>query len=379
MHHSVATPDLLHTLLDDVTLQPLLEPTTVAGLELRNRFAMAPMTREFSPNGVPGEDVAAYYARRAGSVGLLITEGTYVDEPSAGTSDRVPRVDDHGLEGWREVVSAVHERGGKIAPQLWHLGAARRAGSAPHPHAPVVSPSGVDAAGRAVGEPADQRTLDAITDAFARSAVLAKRAGFDALELHGAHGYLLDEFLWSTTNQRSDGYGGSLRARLRFPEEVVTAVREAVGPDLPIIFRFSQWKSQHYDARIANDPGELEVLASSLAQAGVDIFHVSTRRYWDPAFDGSDQTVAEWTRKLSGLPTIAVGSVGIRAPFRGRDSEGPASLSLRRLVDLFERGAFDLVAVGRALLAEPHLIEKLATGRLDEIQAYSKDIEQHLY
>lgn len=379
MHRSVATPDLLHTLLDDVALQPLLEPATVAGLQLRNRFAMAPMTREFSPDGVPDGDVVAYYARRAASVGLLITEGTYVDEPSAGNSDRVPRVDDHGVEGWREVVSAVHEQGGKIAPQLWHLGAARRAGSAPYPEAPVVTPSGIDAAGRVVGEPADQRTLDAITDAFARSAVLAKNAGFDALELHGAHGYLLDEFLWSTTNQRSDGYGGSLRARLRYPEEVVTAVRDAVGPDLPIIFRFSQWKSQHYDARIANDPGELEVLTNSLAQAGVDIFHVSTRRYWEPAFEGSDQTVAEWTRKLSDTPTIAVGSVGIRAPFHGRDSEGPASLSLRRLVELFERGAFDLVAVGRALLAEPYLIEKLSTGRLDEIQAYSKAVEQRLY
>lgn len=379
MTSSDTTTDLLHTLLDDVTLQPLLEPATVGGLDLSNRFAMAPMTRGFSPHGVPGEDVAAYYARRAASVGLLITEGTYVDEPSAGTSDRVPRLDDEGLSGWREVVAAVHAQGGRIVPQLWHLGATRKPESPPYPQAPVVSPSGLDASGRVVGEPADRATLEAIVDAFARAAAGAKRAGFDGLELHGAHGYLLDEFLWSATNRRTDRYGGDLRARLRFPTEVVTAVRDAVGPDFPIIFRFSQWKGGDYNAWIVADPAELQVFTRTLSDAGVDIFHASTRRYWEPAFEGSDQTLAEWTRKLSGIPTITVGSVGIRAPFRGRDEEGPTSLSLHRLLELFERGAFDLVAVGRALLADPDFVEKLAAGRLDEIHAYSKEAEQTLY
>src|SRR6202012_3556910 len=137
------------TLLDGAAVTPLFNPVSVAGLKLRNRFAMAPMTRQFSPDGIPGDDVAAYYGRRASSLGLLITEGTYVDE-GAGGSTRVPRFyGERSLAGWRNVAAAVHAAGGVIFPQLWHIGAARTPGSGPFPEAPVVSPSGIDAAGQA--------------------------------------------------------------------------------------------------------------------------------------------------------------------------------------------------------------------------------------
>ena len=139
-----ADESLSLTLLDGADVSPLFSPVSVAGLKLRNRLVMAPMTRQFSPDGVPGDDVAAYYGRRASSLGLLVTEGTYVDEGS-GNSTRVPRFfGERSLAGWRKVADAVHEEGGAIFPQLWHLGAARKPGSGPFPDAPVLSPSGVD-------------------------------------------------------------------------------------------------------------------------------------------------------------------------------------------------------------------------------------------
>ena len=127
-----------------------------------------------------------------------------------------------------------------------------------------------------------------VAQAYATAAANARAAGFDAVELHGAHGYLLDEFLWERTNRRTDGYGGSLAARTRFPADVVAAVRAAVGPDFPILYRFSQWKTHQYDARIAETPAELEAILTPLIDAGVDVLHPSTRRHYLPAFPDSD-------------------------------------------------------------------------------------------
>lgn len=378
---NTAGGNLSLTLLDGADVAPLFSPMSVAGLKLRNRLVMAPMTREFSPDGIPGADVAAYYGRRAPSLGLLITEGTYVDEGSGGSS-RVPRFfGEESLAGWRKVADAVHAEGGAIFPQLWHIGATRRPGSGPFPGAPVISPSGVNAAGATVGEPATPRQLEALVAAYARAAAAARDAGFDGVELHGAHGYLLDQFHWPRTNQRTDAYGGDMRGRVRFSYEVTAAVREAVGPDFPVAFRFSQWKGGHYDARIAEDPTELAAFLAPLADAGASMFHVSARRYWLPAFDGDRRTLAGWTRHLTGLPVIAVGSVGVAAPFLGvaDDGKSPAapqtSLSLAPLVDLLTRGEFDLVALGRAVLADPYWGAKVAEGRLAEIRPYDKSAD----
>jgi 2,4-dienoyl-CoA reductase-like NADH-dependent reductase (Old Yellow Enzyme family) len=372
------------TLLDGADVTPLFNPVSVAGLKLRNRLVMAPMTRQFSPDGIPGDDVAAYYARRAASLGLLITEGTYVDEGSGGSS-RVPRFfGGRPLAGWRKVADAVHAEGGAIFPQLWHTGATRKPGSGPFPGAPVISPSGLNASGAAVGEPATARQLEAVVAAYARAAAAAREAGFDGVELHGAHGYLLDQFHWPQTNRRSDSYGGDIRGRVRFSYEVVAAVREAVGPDFPVAFRFSQWKGGHYDARITEDPGELAAFLAPLADAGVSMFHVSTRRYWLPAFDGGGRTLAGWTRHLTGLPVTAVGSVGVAAPFLGVSDDGKSlaesqpSLTLAPLVDLLTRGEFDLVAVGRAVLADPDWGAKVAEGRLAQIRPYDKSADATL-
>jgi 2,4-dienoyl-CoA reductase-like NADH-dependent reductase (Old Yellow Enzyme family) len=397
---NTAAEPLSLTLLDDADVAPLLSPVSVAGLKLRNRLVMAPMTRAFSPDGVPSADVAAYYARRASSLGLLITEGTYVDE-SAGGLDRVPRFFGRpSLDGWRQVAGAVHAAGGVIFPQLWHIGGQRRVGSPPFPDAPVISPSGLTPAGTAVAEPATVAALEGVVAAFARAAAAAKAAGFDGVELHGAHGYLLDQFHWPVTNRRADGYGGDIAGRVRLSAQIVAAVRAATGPEFPIAFRFSQWKGADYNARIAEDPAELDAFLTPLAEAGASIFHVSTRRYWLPAFDGPEpdgarsdgavvhgagvdgaaRTLAGWTKHLTGLPVIAVGSVGVAAPFRGTpDEPGQPSLTLAPLVGLIERGEFDLIALGRAILADPAWASKLAEGRLAEIRPYDKSADTILH
>ncbi|WP_280234909.1 NADH:flavin oxidoreductase [Nocardia cyriacigeorgica] len=356
------------------TAQVLSRPITLNGLTVPNRIVMAPMTRMFSPGGVPGDDVRSYYARRAAAgVGLIVTEGTYVGHDSAGQSDRVPRF--HGaqqLAGWAKVAEDVHAAGGTIVPQLWHIGMVRNQGDEPYADAPAVGPSGIRVDGtEGAGKAMTRRDLDDVIGAFAEAAAAAERIGFDGVELHGAHGYLLDQFLWERTNRRDDAYGGDPVARTRFAAEIVAAVRAVVSPDFPVLFRYSQWKQEAYDARLAETPQELEAILAPLAAAGVDAFHASTRRYWLPEFDGSELNLAGWTKKLTGKPTITVGSVGLDGEFlRAFTGEGAELGSLDNLLDRLERDEFDLVAVGRALLQDPEWAAKVLGGRMDELKPY---------
>ncbi|MCS0600448.1 NADH:flavin oxidoreductase [Streptomyces sp. LP11] len=352
----------------------LSRPIAINGLTVPNRIAMAPMTRMFSPGGVPGEDVRSYYARRAAAgVGLIVTEGTYVGHESAGGSDRVPRF--HGeeqLAGWAKVAADVHEAGGTIVPQLWHIGMVRQEGEQPFPEAPAVGPSGLVTAGaEPTGKAMTQQDLDDVIAAFAESAAAAERIGFDGVEIHGAHGYLVDQFLWAGTNRRTDSYGGDPVSRARFAAEIVAAVRAAVSADFPVIFRYSQWKQQDYTARLAESPAELESILAPLAAAGVDAFHASTRRYWEPEFDGSDLNLAGWTKKLTGKTTISVGSVGLDGDFMGAfQGQGSQVSGIDNLLDRLEADEFDLVAVGRALLQDPEWAAKVLADRFEELKPY---------
>ncbi|MFF4311636.1 NADH:flavin oxidoreductase [Streptomyces sp. 900105755] len=352
----------------------LSRPVALNGLTVPNRIVMAPMTRQFSPGGVPGEDVVSYYSRRAAAgVGLIVTEGTYVGHDSAGGSSRVPRF--HGeeqLAGWAKVAEGVHAAGGTIVPQLWHIGMVRKQGQAPVADAPAVGPSGIRLDGtEGEGKAMTAQDLDDVIRAFAEAAAAAERIGFDGVELHGAHGYLLDQFLWAGTNRRTDAYGGDPVARTKFAAEIVAAVRDSVSPEFPVIFRYSQWKSDNYDARLAETPEELEAILTPLAAAGVDVFHASTRRYWIPEFDGSDLNLAGWTKKLTGRPTITVGSVGLDGDFiKAFAGEGSGTRGIDDLLDSLERDEYDMVAVGRALLQDPEWAAKILTGRTDELTSY---------
>ncbi|MBI74374.1 MAG: 12-oxophytodienoate reductase, partial [Oceanicaulis sp.] len=212
----------------------LFRPFSLGSLELNNRIVMAPMTRSKSPGGIPGEPVVEYYRRRAANaVGLIITEGTTVDRPGASFDPAIPNFHNpDSLAGWRKVVDAVHAAGGKIAPQLWHVGLARRPGTGPHPDAASDSPSGVLPNGKQIGEPMTAEDIADTISAFAKAAKAAAEIGFDAVELHGAHGYLLDQFFWDGTNKRDDRFGGGLIERTTIVQEIVRAVRAEIPADL---------------------------------------------------------------------------------------------------------------------------------------------------
>lgn len=365
-------------------LEILFQPVTVGNLKLANRIAMAPMTRGFSPKGIPGEDVAGYYKRRAeNQVGLIITEGTLVNHPAA--AEGLGRPNFHGeaaLKGWAHVVQAVHQAGGKIIPQLWHVGMARKIdGENPNPEVLPIGPSGIDVmSGEKVTTDMTLEEIEQIIKAFAQAASDARRLGFDGIEIHGAHGYLIDQFFWKKTNQRQDKYGGDMKARSQFAVEIVKACRAAVGTDFPIVFRYSQWKMGSYQAKLANTPEELAMFLAPLVEAGVDIFHCSTRRYWEPEFEGSHLNLAGWTKKLTGKPTITVGSVGLDTNFIDffAQGKGAKATSLLPLTERLEKEEFDLVAVGRALLADPAWATKTRQNRIDELIPFEPGAEKTL-
>jgi len=286
-------------------------------------------------------------------------------------------------------VDAVHAAGGKIAPQLWHMGPIRMAGTGPHPEAPSVSPSGLWGpldramlppdyleAVKRPGNPASESEIADVIAGFARSAAHADKLGFDAIALHGAHGYLLDSFLWSETNRRDDRWGGDIMRRTRLPAEVVRAVRRAVPADKPVIYRLSQWKLQDYDARLAETPDELATIVGALADAGVDIFDVSTRHFDAPAFAGSDMGLAGWVRKLGGKPVMTVGGIGFDKDLQSSFVEATSPIdNLAEVAARFGRGEFDLVAVGRAVLMDAGWLGKARRGegfRPFDISAYGR-------
>ncbi|MBP1934958.1 NADH:flavin oxidoreductase [Ammoniphilus resinae] len=341
------------------SVQAMFKPFTFKSLNLSNRIVMAPMTRQYSPDGVPGMEVAEYYRRRAeNGVGLIVTEGTVINHPDSSNQINVPHFfGEVALNGWAKVVAEVHGVGGKIIPQIWHMGAR---GS--------------------VGEYSESE-IRKMVDAFAQAAFEAKQLGFDGMELHGAHEYLIDQFFWEKTNPRTDRYGGDMVRRTRFAVEVIEACRRAVGPEFPLVFRFSQWKGSDYTAKLAKTPSELEQFLVPLVDAGVDIFHCSTRRFWEPEFEDSPLNLAGWTKKLTGKPTITVGSVGLDGEFLSSltEGKGAGNAKIDSLIDRLERGEFDLVAVGRALLVDPSWARKIRDGRTDELIPFTSEALKTLY
>jgi len=358
------------------SIAPLFKPFRVHKLELPNRIVMAPMTRSQSPDGVPGANVAAYYRRRAeGGVGLIMTEGTAINHPAAVNDPKIPNF--HGeaaLAGWGKVVVEVHAAGGRIMPQLWHVGMMRKPGELPNVDSKPFGPSGITCAGKKVDEPPSEKEIEAVIAAYGEAAGNAKRLGFDGIELHGAHGYLIDQFFWDVTNTRTDRFGGDLVGRTRFGEEVVQACRRATSPDFPIVLRYSQWKSTDYAAKLAKTPQELERLLAPLVDAGVDVFHCSQRRFWEPEFEGSDMNFAGWTKKLSGKPTITVGSVGLDGDLLGSlAGKGANHMDIEKIVAMVERDEVDLVAVGRALLADAAWPIKIREGRRQDLTPLTQE------
>lgn len=342
------------------------------------------MTRNFSPNGVPGDDVAAYYRRRAeGGVGAIITEATCVEHPGAvgdaglGEHGTPYMWTDAALAGWRKVVNEVHAAGALIFTQLWHMGVMKRPGTGPYPAYPACRPNGIWGPSDKItvlardyvemmsqpAAPMSESDIADVISAFAKGARNAKAVGFDGIALHGGHGYLIDSFLWGYTNTRTDRWGGDHVGRTRFVVELVKAVRREIGEAMPISLRYSQWKSQDYDARLAQTPAELEQILGPISDAGVDIFEASTRNFALPEFEGSPLGLAGWTRKLTGKTTVMVGGTGVQRGKYDSALKPPTTVNnLDQVMERYLRGDFDLLAVGRSLLNDANWLRKAQRG-----------------
>ena len=362
-------------------LSPLFAPFAIKGVKLPNRFVMPGMQRQWCDNGVPQARMAEYYRERVeGGVGLIITESCAVDHPSSTQTPMFCRINDATMSAWERCFEAVNRVGGRMFLQLWHEGAIRKeGGDGYYSQFPTLSPSGLVQAGKPNGRAATLEDLDAIHGAFVRGALAAREIGAAGVEVHACHGYLLDQFLWAETNRRTDGYGGDdIRARVRFPAEIVAAIRQALGEAFPISFRFSQWKEVNYNARIAPTPEDLRTMLTILRAAGVDVFHASARYFWVPEWPESarDWGIAGWTKSMTDAPVIAVGSVGLDTDvmdnFFGKEAKSTGEAGLRELMRRFNNREFDLVSVGRSLIGDAEWVNKVRDGRLSQVRMFTK-------
>jgi len=286
----------------------LFSPIQIGKVTVPNRIVMAPMTRGYATDGVLAESAIDYYRRRAeGGTGLILTEGIATSQIAA-HSATVPELSEGpAADMWARVTAGVHSVGGVIMAQLWHTGLGRIREKAADPTQPNIGPveiylpddsphaeGGLYEPGRAM----DQADIDATIDEYATAAVNAKNAGFDGIELHGGHGYLIDQFFWAASNRRTDGYGGDFGQRSRFGAEIITEIKHRTGADFPVGVRFSQWKlPAHYTVRPIATAAELEAMLAPLVVAGADFFDASTRRYWEPEF-GTETTLAGQAARL---------------------------------------------------------------------------------
>ncbi|MFB4263157.1 alkene reductase [Nonomuraea sp. GTA35] len=327
----------------------LLTPVTAGELALPNRLIMAPMTRSRARGGLVGELTAEYYAQRAGA-GLIITEGTqpcvigqgYIDTPGLHTPEQVT--------AWRLVTDAVHRRGGRIAVQIMHSGRIGHPWLYPAGELPLA-PSAICSGERLytpeglLDHPTPREMtladIDQAIEDFASAARLAMDAGFDAVELHGASGYLIHQFLSDNTNRRTDAYGGSVAGRLRFAMEVVQAVSDAIGPGRTGL-RISPGIT--YNGMNESDTEILYTeLARALAPHDLAYVHVS---------ENDTREVTKLIRELWQGPLILNPH-----PWSGEEPANPADGA-----DALRSGLADAISFGRLWLANPDLPARIAAG-----------------
>jgi 2,4-dienoyl-CoA reductase-like NADH-dependent reductase (Old Yellow Enzyme family) len=359
----------------DLDFSPMFAPVTVRGMTLTNRFVLPAMQRKWCVNGEPMPQLIEYYRRRVlGGSALVITEACAVDHPTATQVPHYGWISEATRDAWADGVRRVRSAGGHMFVQLFHEGACRsEGGDGPLSEHPTLSPSGLEHPDMPKGRAATGQELEEIKDAFVRGARITKEIGASGVEVHACHGYLLDQFLWAGTNRRTDGYGGpDIRDRVRFPAEIVAAIRDAVGPDFPISLRFSQWKEIDYGARIAETPRELELMLGILRYAGVDMFHASARRFWIPEWPGSDLGIAGWTKKLTDAVVVGVGSVGydldvMESLRTQKEANSTGRAGLAELLRRFTAGEFDLMSVGRGQIADAEWVHKVRDGRFSDL------------
>uniref|UniRef100_UPI00403F6C33 oxidoreductase n=1 Tax=Paenibacillus sp. FSL R7-0313 TaxID=2954532 RepID=UPI00403F6C33 len=344
------------------TRSTLLSPVTIHQWQLRNRVVMAPLTRGFADDqeGTVTDEMVAYYEQRArDGVGLIITEGINPNLAGKGTYGIPGLYTDEQTTSWKRVTDAVHRHGGTIIAQLWHVGRLSHSdliGTAP------LAPSSLAAEGRVhklhkpYQVPQAMSTQD-IADTIqhfqtaARNAVLA---GFDGIELHAAHGYLIDQFINEKTNHRTDEYGGDTEGRLRFLRDIIVAVKKEIPVDR-ISVRFSEKKDDDASYAWVDKAGMIDAYLNLFRETGITILHPSTDHY-AKAWDG-EQSFHEWIRSQWDGIIIGVGDLDVHTAEHA-----------------IGKGSIDLAAFGRPFIANPDLVHKLNAGE----QLVEYDATTHL-
>ena len=337
----------------------LFDPVTVGDIALSNRVVMAPLTRNRAPGAVPTPLMATYYRQRA-SAGLLITEATAISHQGQGYSDVPGLYAPEQVAGWKPVTAAVHEAGGKIVTQLWHVGRVSHTALQPNGGAPVA-PSAIAAKTKTVllqdGVPTFVETstpraletseLPGIVDDYRRAAKAAIEAGFDGVEIHAANGYLIDQFLKTGSNQRTDAYGGSIENRARLLVEVVQAITEAIGGGRTGI-RLSPVTPAN-DVVDADPQPLFDYVVRQLARFGLAYVHIIEGATGGP-------------RELADRP---FDYAALKAAYRAAGGQGAWMVNNGYDLALANQAVADgadLVAFGRPFIANPDLVERLKRG-----------------
>ncbi len=337
---------------------PVLTPFQFGPLSLANRAVVAPMTRvSATPDGVPTSRMVDYYREFArGGFALIIAEGTYLDHDASRGYDNQPGIaDETQREAWARIATAVHEDDGRIILQLMHAGAlSQRTLKGGR----TIAPSRIQPRGEMMPEyggfgaypTPDEMTradLVAVRDSFAAAAVRAQEAGFDGVEVHAANGYLLDQFITAYTNTRSDEYGGDAAGRIRYPAEVVAAVRAAANDAFVVGVRVSEAKVNDFTYRWPGGPAEAQTIFEKLAEAGASYLHLAGEgRGFRETLEKATESYGALARRLTGLPIIVNG--GLHEP---------------ELSDAVVGGGHgDLIAIGRSALVNPDWPRRVAAG-----------------
>ncbi|KMM78460.1 NADH:flavin oxidoreductase [Pseudomonas deceptionensis] len=338
----------------------ILSPHDINGAVSRNRLAVAPMTRvTATEEGLATQTMQDYYLRFAqGGFGLIITEGLYTDKAfSQGYPNQPGLADEEQAQVWAKINHELRAQGSLVFAQIMHAGALSQ-GSRYRTH--TVGPSAVQPVGEQMsvyyGEGAYAMPVE-ITEAeiaqviqgFADTAARAvETANFDGIEIHGANGYLLDQFLTAHTNLRKDRWGGDMTQRMSLLINVVTAVKEKVGQKVPVGVRISQGKVNDFKNKWLDGEGDAQIIFSALADAGVDFIHVTEHEAWQPAFEGGQDSLITLARKFAPGITI-IGNGGLHDPAHAGEA--------------LNAGA-DMIALGRGALSNPDYPVILETNQM---------------
>lgn len=344
-------------------------------INLKNRFVMAPVPTGFTKNGVPTAGNIQFYGKRAESIGLIIAGAININHPTASNNEKIPNINSQEeITAWTKITDEVHSKNSKIVGQIWHSGGFRKLGQA-NLSSEVTTPSGLFN-GEKIGESMTKEEIKNLILKFADAASNVKKAGFDGVEIHGAHGSLIHDFFCDKMNKRTDEYG--ISNRTLFAEEVIKACRQAVGDSFPIFLRISNFKMYDLNTQLASSPEEFENFILPLSNAGVDIFDCSALCFTDTAFKGFNGSLAYWTKKITNKPTINVGSIGSNKPFlsdlseiinkivnnpgfsnNDSSSKQPIIYNMESLNNSLKNNDFDLIALGRPFLLDAEWINKL--------------------